>query len=73
MSEQSAKLLKPASLLTAVVLLMVLTGCTLLFPNTAAAIEPQGATLEEAAVGLLADVEMWISTVGGWIAYLFGG
>lgn len=52
---------------------VILSGCAYVFPNTAAAIAPEGATVGEAALGLLADFEMWIETVGGWIAYLFGG
>lgn len=49
-----------------------LIGCATIFPYTSAAIDPAGATVEEAGLGLLADIQMWIETVGGWIAYLFG-
>ena len=52
---------------------VAMSGCASMFPNTAAAIAPEGATLGEAGLGLLADVDMWIETVHGWIAYLFGG
>lgn len=49
-----------------------LAGCSVIFPNTAEAIRPEGATIEEAGFGLLADIQLWVETVGGWIAYLFG-
>jgi hypothetical protein len=47
-------------------------GCASIFPNMAEAIAPEGASLEEAGIGLLADIELWIETVGGWIAFLIG-
>jgi len=59
-------------LATALVLCFLLVGCASILPSTAAAIAPEGATLEEAGLGLMADVELWIETVGGWIAFLFG-
>lgn len=50
----------------------LLMGCASIFPNMAEAIAPEGASLEEAGIGLLADIELWIETVGGWIAFLIG-
>ena len=52
---------------------MVLGSCAYMFPNTVAAIYPKGATITEAGLGLLADIELWIEAVGVWIAFLFGG
>jgi hypothetical protein len=50
-----------------------LNGCSLFFPNMTAAIEPQGATVDEAFLGLLADFEMLIGKAGFVIGWLFGG
>lgn len=69
MSERSARLRKLLLLLS----LLLLNGCSLFFPNMAAAVEPQGATVDEAFLGLLADFEMLIDKTGLIIGWLFGG
>lgn len=52
--------------------MVVLLSCSMVMPNTAQAVAPQGATVEEAGLGLLADIQMWFEIVGGWAAFLFG-
>ena len=53
--------------------IVLLPGCGMLFPYTAAAIAPAGATVGEAALGVLADIQNWIEKIGGVFAFLFGG
>lgn len=69
MRERSAKLRKLPLLLS----LLLLSGCSLFFPHMAAAVEPQGATVDEAFLGLLADFEMLIGKAGFVVVWLFGG
>ncbi len=61
------------ALWAALMVTLALGSCAYVFPNTAAAIYPEGATVAEAGFGLLADIELWIETVGGWVAFFFGG
>lgn len=56
-----------------VALCAALVSCSTIFPHIEQAILPEGATLEELGIALIADGEMWISRLAGWIAYLFGG
>lgn len=60
-------------LLLALCAIVMLSGCAMLFPHMTAAIAPEGATVGEAALGFFADIENWITKIGGLIAYLFGG
>lgn len=53
------------------VLMFLFSSCSTLFPSFTAAISPQ--STEMAGIALLADFQMWVETVGGWIAFLFGG
>ena len=52
-------------------LMWLLAGCGTLFPNFTAAVAPQ--STEMVGMALLADFQMWIETVGGLFAFLFGG
>lgn len=40
-----------------------LSACSLLFPHAERAIEPQGATLNELGIALLADIERWVDAI----------
>ena len=72
-SATKGKKVKAASrLLPLVGALPLLVGCAYAFPNTAEMIYPKGASLDDLGLGLLADIEMWVEQVGGWIAFLFG-
>lgn len=64
---------KRAKLCFTLCALVMLCGCGMLFPYTAAAIAPEGATVGEAALGVLADIQNWIEKIGGVFAFLFGG
>lgn len=57
--------------LAALLGLMCLSGCSVLFPNLEAAIFPEGATLEEAGIALAADFESWVDSVL-WVLGFFG-
>lgn len=59
-----------ATCLVVGVLLVLLSGCGTLFPNFTEAISPQ--STEMAGLALLADFQMWVETLGGWIAFIFG-
>ena len=60
-----------AACLVICVWMFVLAGCGTLFPNFTAAVAPQ--STEMVGMALLADFQMWIETVGGLFAFLFGG
>lgn len=57
-----------SGLLLAVVACAALTSCSMMFPHTELAIAPEGATLDELGIGIVADVERWITS----ILWLFG-
>jgi hypothetical protein len=42
---------------------LVLSSCSMMFPHTELAIAPEGATLDELGIGLLADGERWIDAM----------
>lgn len=63
---------KRPHLLLVTVACSVLTGCATVLPNTARAIEPQGATLDDVGLALIADVEMLLEQLGWIWAILFG-
>lgn len=44
-------------------LLLALPACSMLFPHTELAIQPEGATLDELGIALLADFERWIDSI----------
>jgi len=64
---------KRARLLLVACVLVLLPACGMLFPYTAVAVAPAGATVDEAGLGLLADLQNWIEKLGGVIAFFFGG
>ncbi len=47
---------------------LLLVSCSFLFPHTELAIAPEGTTLDELGLALIADVERWITSV----LWLFG-
>ena len=47
----------------ALVALALLASCSMLFPHTELAIQPEGATRDELGIALLADVERWIDSI----------
>jgi hypothetical protein len=57
----------------AIMALVLLVSCSAIFPHTELAIQPEGATLDELGIALLADVERWIDSllfalgVLGWL------
>lgn len=52
--------------------LLLMVGCAYVFPNTAEMIYPEGASLDDLGLGIVADIEMWIEQVVGWVAFFFG-
>lgn len=64
--------MKHLARMTAVGALLLLVGCAYVFPNTARMIQPAGASLDDLGLGIVADIEMWIQQVTGWIAFFFG-
>ena len=47
---------------------LLLASCSMLFPHVELAIAPEGTTLDELGLALIADVERWVTPV----LWLFG-
>lgn len=52
----------------AIVACLLLASCSMLFPYVEMAIAPEGTTLDELGLALVADVEQWVTSV----LWLFG-
>lgn len=60
-----------AALTAAVLACLAISSCSALFPHTELAIAPEGATLDELGIALLADFERWVDTLL-WIGGVLG-
>lgn len=73
MGARERETLRWMAVLMGLLVLAALPACSSLFPHTELAIQPEGATLDELGLALLADVERWIDTllwVGGVLGWL---
>jgi len=47
----------------ALLALGLLASCSMMFPHTELAIAPEGATLDELGIAIIADIERWIDSL----------
>lgn len=61
--EERAPVVVPRMALLLAVVGVLLMSCSFLFPHTELAIAPEGATLDELGIALMADIERWIESL----------